>query len=218
MLEHASTYEIMTPASVGFDGERFVLGKHSGRHALRARLEALGHTLTNEELEPVFTRFKDLADRKREVHDADLEVLLLANSEGHAGPWSLASFHTSTGTGRLATSTVSIAREDAPSIDEAATGDGPVDATFRAMMRATGQSRGSLTDFHVHSVSLGQDAQGQVTVECERDGRKFRGVGYSTDIVEASAHGILDVINQWERAASGEALAHCNAAPIGGTH
>ena len=218
MLEHASTYEIMVPASVGFDGERFVLGKHSGRHALRARFEALGHDLKNDELESVFTRFKDLADRKREVHDADLEVLLLSHGGCQDGPWSLSSFHTSTGTNRLATSTVTLTREGTTNVDEAATGDGPVDATFRALMRATQQANGTLTDFQVHSVSLGEDAQGQVTVECERDSRKYRGVGYSTDIVEASAHGILDVINQWERAISAEPEPNGEATTVGGAH
>ncbi|MGK0483912.1 MAG: 2-isopropylmalate synthase [Planctomycetota bacterium] len=202
MLEHASTYEIMTPESVGFDGERFVLGKHSGRHALRSRLETLGHTVPDEEFKAVFTAFKDLADRKREILDADLEVLLVSSATESTGPWALTSFHTSTGMGQLSTATVGLSREESPEIHEAATGDGPVDATFRALMRATGHTEGTLTDFHVHSVTLGEDAQGQVTIDCQRGGRIYRGVGYSTDIVEASAHGILDVINQWERAAT----------------
>ncbi|QDV08755.1 2-isopropylmalate synthase [Planctomycetes bacterium Poly30] len=200
MLEHASTYEIMTPESVGFDGERFVLGKHSGRHALKSRLNELGHGVADEDFDAVFAAFKELADRKREILDADLEVLVVSNASGATGPWTLLSFHTSSGTGRLSTSTVSLTHETAPEVDEAATGDGPVDATFRALMRATQQTSGALTDFHVASVTLGEDAQGQVTVDCERGGRTYRGVGYSTDIVEASAHAILDVINQWERA------------------
>ena len=87
MMEHASTYEIMTPESVGFDGERFVLGKHSGRHALKSRLCDLGHEIAEEDFDAVFRAFKELADRKREILDADLEVLVVSNASGASGPW-----------------------------------------------------------------------------------------------------------------------------------
>ena len=89
--------------------------------------------------------------------------------------------------------------ENGERIDEAATGDGPIDAIFRALVRATGHRGAHLEDYQVRSVTLGEDAQGQVTVVCRRGDRAFRGSGYSTDIVEASAQGVLEVINQWER-------------------
>lgn len=199
ILAHASTYEIMNPASVGFDGDRFVLGKHSGRHALRDRIEALGHRLEPEVFEKLFTAFKDLADRKQEILDPDLEVLILSVGTRIPGPWLLESLHTSAGTDRLATATVSLSHDQGHRVDEAATGDGPIDAIFCALVRATGYRGVHLEDYQVRSVTLGEDAQGHATVVCRRDGQTFRGSGYSTDIVEASANGVLDVINQWER-------------------
>ncbi|MEE2886572.1 MAG: 2-isopropylmalate synthase [Planctomycetota bacterium] len=199
MLSHASTYEIMTPDSVGFDGDRFVLGKHSGRHALRDRIASLGHELDQDAFDRLFVAFKELADRKQEILDPDLEVLVLSIGTRVAGPWSLLSLHTSAGTDRLATATVSLSHENGERIDEAATGDGPIDAIFRALVRATGHRGAHLEDYQVRSVTLGEDAQGQVTVVCRRGDRAFRGSGYSTDIVEASAQGVLEVINQWER-------------------
>lgn len=207
VLSHASTYEIMTPASVGFDGDRFVLGKHSGRHALRDRIQTLGYELDKDAFERLFVAFKDLADRKQEILDADLDVLVLAAGSQVIGPWSLESLHTSAGTDRLATATVSLSHSNGKRIDEAATGDGPIDAIFRALVRATGHRGAHLEDYHVRSVTLGEDAQGQVTVVCRRDGKAFRGNGYSTDIVEASAQGVLDVINQWEILGEAEPVA-----------
>ena len=198
VLAHASTYEIMTPSSVGFDGDRFVLGKHSGRHALRERIRALGHELDDGIFDQLFVSFKELADRKQEILDADLEVLVLSAGSQETGPWSLTCLHTSAGTDRLATATVSISHQDGRRIDEAATGDGPIDATFRALLRATEHQGAQLVDYQVRSVTLGEDAQGQVTVVCKRKGLSYRGIGYSTDIVEASANGVLMVINQWE--------------------
>jgi 2-isopropylmalate synthase len=198
VIAHASTYEIMTPASVGFDGERFVLGKHSGRHALRQRIIELGYEVDEETFERLFNAFKDLADRKKNVLDADLEALVLGAGIRTPGRWSLVRLHTSAGTDSLATATVSLRDSDGRRIDEAAIGDGPIDATYRALVRATGYGDAHLDNYQVRSVTLGEDAQGQVSVTCRRGDRTTRGSGLSTDIIEASANAVLDVINEWE--------------------
>ena len=199
VIAHASTYEIMTPSDVGFDGERFVLGKHSGRHALRQRVGELGYTLDDDAFERLFVAFKDLADRKKDILDADLEVLILDTGLRPEGDWSLTRLHTSAGTDSLATATVSLEHRDGRQIHEAAIGDGPIDATYRALVRATGYADAHLDDYQVRSVTWGEDAQGQVSVTCRHGKTQTRGSGVSTDIVEASADAVLDVINEWER-------------------
>ncbi|MEN0060670.1 MAG: 2-isopropylmalate synthase [Myxococcota bacterium] len=196
VISHASTYEIMRPEDVGFDGQRFVLGKHSGRHALRERLATMGHELAPETFEALFVAFKELADRKGEVFDEDLQALVLGAHKAQAA-WTLARLQTSAGTDRISTATVCVQRDGTAEVNEAATGDGPIDATFRAMTRATGYADTHLDDYQVRSVTWGEDALGQVTVVIRRGDAVVRGSGVSTDIIEASAHAILDVINHW---------------------
>ena len=201
VIAHASTYEIMHPADVGFDGQRLVLGKHSGRHALRQRLAELGVQLSDEGMEQLFASFKDLADRKGQVLDADLMALIGDLAEHTTIAWKLSRLQTSAGTDRISTATVCVTHRDGATVNEAATGDGPIDATFRAMVRATGWRDAHLDDFRVHSVTWGEDALGQVTVAVRRGDAVARGSGVSTDIIEASAHAVLDVINRWDSAA-----------------
>jgi len=205
MLKHASTYEIMRPADVGLSRSNLVLGKHSGRHAFRQRVEQLGFTPNDAELNTAFEAFKKLADRKKELFDADIEAILM-NADGDArGPWSMLALHVSAGTGVLATGSVRLAHADGRTIDEAAIGDGPVEAVFKALERATGVET-RLTHFEVRSVTVGEDAQGEVTVTVEYNGQSYRGNGISTDIVEAGARAYLEVINRLcRRAATGAA-------------
>lgn len=198
VLAHSSTYEIMRPDDVGFSGEQLVLGKHSGRHAMRHKIEELGYALDEDSFEEVFVGFKKLADRKKTVLDADIEALIVGTGIATHGPWELISLHTSAGTGSLPTASVEVAHRDDAGKAEAAVGDGPIDATFKALARATGYLDTSLTDYQVRSVTFGEDAQGQVTVHCEHEGRTVRGVGVSTDVIEASALAFLDVINRCE--------------------
>lgn len=201
VLRHRATYEIMRPEDVGFTGKQIVLGKHSGRHALMARAEALGFALDQEGADRLFREFKTLADKKREVLDADLEAILLDQTRERQGPWSLAAMHCSSGTESKPIASVRLQHRDGTVAEEASVGDGPVDATFKAILRAAKLPEAStahLSDYGVRSLTLGEDAQGQVTVHCAYGEYSLRGRGLSTDIIEASALAFLDVVNQIE--------------------
>ncbi|GMW05809.1 MAG: 2-isopropylmalate synthase [Gammaproteobacteria bacterium] len=194
MLKHASTYEIMRPEDVGISRSNLVLGKHSGRHAFRERVQQLGFTLADDELNRAFAEFKKLADRKKEMFDADIEAIVM-NSETGAGPWSLEELHITAGTGVIAAGAVRLRHMDGRVVNEAAVGDGPIEASFKALDRAT-EIALELRNFEVRSVTMGEDAQGEVTVTVEYNGASHRGHGISTDIVEAGALAYLDVINR----------------------
>ena len=158
VLSHRETYEILRPADVG-QISRLVLGKHSGRHAMRERLISLGHELDESALDRVFDAFKDLADRKKEVHDEDLRELVLGTAAAAPGPWTLEFLQTTAGTNSVASAVVRIAHESGDTITETAAGDGPVDACFQALARATGCTA-RMSEFLVRSVTFGEDAQG----------------------------------------------------------
>ena len=194
VISHRETYEILSPADVG-QVSRLVLGKHSGRHALGQRLVRLGHEFDDAELDRVFEAFKELADRKKEVHDEDLRELLLDTSSTTTGPWTLEFLQTTAGTNSVASAVVRIAHEGGETITETAAGDGPVDACFQALARATGCDA-RIHEFLVQSVTIGEDAQGRVTVCLGADDALVRGQGVSTDIVEASGLALLDAINR----------------------
>lgn len=195
MLKHASTYEIMRPEDVGLSKSNLILGKHSGRHAFRERVEQLGFTPNETELDQAFDEFKKLADRKKELFDADIEAIILNTEGGRAGPWAMQKLHTSAGTDELATGAVVLSHEDGRTIEESAQGDGPIEAAFKAIEKATGIEM-DLKNFEVRSVTVGDDAQGEVTVTLEYNGRSYRGNGISTDIVEAGALAFLEVTNR----------------------
>lgn len=200
MLKHASTYEIMRPEDVGIGKSNLVLGKHSGRHAFRQRVEQLGFSPNDDELNQAFAEFKNLADRKKELFDADIEAIIMNAGTVPPGPWSMEELHISAGTAVLATGSVRLHHQDGRKVDEAATGDGPVEAAFKALERATGVEM-ELKNFEVRSVTVGEDAQGEVTVTVEYNGHSYRGNGISTDIVEAGARAYLEVINRLSRRA-----------------
>jgi 2-isopropylmalate synthase len=195
MLKERTTYEIMNPEDVGLARTELVLGKHSGRHALRQRVRELGFHLDEAQLQRVFEGFKALADRKKLIYDADIEVL--AEAQVHTGPalWTLESFHTSAGTGTLPTAAVCLVHCDGHKVQDAACGDGPVDAVFKTIERVTGLTL-QLKDYQVRSVTVGEDAQGEARIEAEYEGRLVKGQGVSTDIIEASALAFLQVINR----------------------
>ncbi|NII12253.1 2-isopropylmalate synthase [Oleiagrimonas sp. C23AA] len=198
MLRHRGTYEIMQPADVGLTQTKLVLGKHSGRAALRQRLAELGQTPDEAAMDGIFARFKALADKKREIFDADLEALALGRDPDAAGPWHITHLHAASHLGGSASASVKLTHEDGHEVSEAAIGDGPVDAVLRAVERATGEAL-ALTDFNIRAVSEGGDAQGQATVDVEHAGRRWRGQGFSTDIVEAAALAALQVANRIAR-------------------
>jgi 2-isopropylmalate synthase len=196
MLKERSTYEIMRPESVGVPKTDLVLGKHSGRHALRDRVDELGYHLSEPQLEMLFDDFKALADKKKEIYDEDLIVLIEKHIDDTPAPWSLVGMHVTAGTNVMPTATVAIRRPDGQIVQDAAIGSGPVDAIFKAVERVTGVAA-NLKEFSVRGVTQGKDAQGEVTLELEvqTDDRSFRGRAASTDIVEASALAYLNAVN-----------------------
>jgi 2-isopropylmalate synthase len=195
MLQHHLTYEIMRPQDVGFVGTNLVLGKHSGRHAFRDRVEKLGFTLDDITLQNVFEDFIALADKKKDVYDSDI-VALIENRMGEMPEkWKLLSFHISAGTGTIPTATLEMSGENDRVYRDAATGDGPIDAVFCALERITGISA-RLEDYEVRSVSRGKDAQGEVVLEISANNRPYHGKAVSTDIVEASALAYLKALNK----------------------
>jgi 2-isopropylmalate synthase len=196
MLKERSTYEIMNPEDVGLSRTELVLGKHSGRHALRQRVRDLGYHLNEPQLNRVFEGFKVLADRKKEIYDADIEALAEAELHGAVmALWTLESFHTSAGTGSTPMAAVCLRHAEGRKVQEAACGDGPIDAIFKTIERITGFSV-ELCDYKVRSVTVGEDAQGEATVEVKHNGKSLQGRGISTDIIEASALAFLQVINR----------------------
>ena len=195
MLKERRTYEIMLPEDVGFLRTELVLGKHSGRHALKQRVIELGYHLTEEQLQKVFDTFKVLADKKKTIYDSDIEAL--AEAQIHGGPalWSLESFHVSAGSGTLPVAAVCLVTAEGKKIRDAAVGDGPVDAVFQTIERITGIDV-DLKEYQVRSITAGEDAQGEARVEVEYNGRLQRGQAVSTDIIEASAEAFLQAINR----------------------
>ncbi|MCI0742107.1 MAG: 2-isopropylmalate synthase [Gemmataceae bacterium] len=195
MLKHQKTYEIMLPEDVGVQQTELVLGKHSGRHALKQRIRDLGFHLNDQQLQKVFEGFKGLADRKKVIYDADIEVL--AESVLHTGPavWTLEAMTCSGGSASVPHAAVVLWHKDGTLHKDACTGDGPVDAVFQTIERITGVNV-TLKEFQVRSVTVGEDAQGEAQLEAEYAGRTLRGRAVSTDIIEASALAFLQVINR----------------------
>ena len=195
MLRHQETYEIMRPEDVGLGGSRLVLGKHSGRHAFRSRVEALGLALDEAELDRAFQAFKTLADRKKEIFDADIEAIVLRSDDAGSGPWQLEALRIRSGDGPRASAEVELLHADGQPRRESATGDGPVEAAFRAIERATGVSV-ELKSFDIRNVTVGEDAQGEAVVSVASGGRTWQGKGFDTDIIQASALAFLQAINR----------------------
>jgi 2-isopropylmalate synthase len=185
----------MDPASVGLAKSSLVLGKHSGRHAFKERVVQLGYNLTEEQSEKAFAKFKALADKKKEVFDEDIEALVDDQLELIHQLWQLAGMQVIAGSTAIPTATVSLQESDGQVIQDASIGDGPVDAIFSAIQRLTGVHV-NLTDFRIRAISKGKEALGEVQIELEHSGRKIRGRGLSTDILEASALAYLAAINR----------------------
>jgi len=215
MLKHRGTYEIMRPQDVGSAETRLVLGKHSGRAALRQRLQALGHAPDDAALDAIFVRFKTLADHGRELHDDDLEALALGRDPQAAGPWRLLQLHASSHFGGSASASVKLAHDDGHAVGEAAIGDGPVDATLRAIERATGTAL-ALTRFQIDALGEGADALGHARLSARHAARDWRGHGSSTDIVEAAALAALAIVNRIERQSAANPPISTIAAPTPG--
>ena len=202
VLSDTSTYEIMTPQSIGLAENTLVLGKHSGRHAFDSRIEKMGYTLSREELDGAFEKFKDLADRKKTVSELDIEAILQNVRMDVPAIYALDRFIINSGNTITATAVVRLAREGKVR-EQVAVGDGPMDAAFKAVEMIMGASF-HLEDFNVRSVGGGQDAQGEVVVKILKDGVVAMGRGLSTDVIEA---GIRAYVNAANRMLAGTCLA-----------
>ena len=194
MLKNAETFEIMRPEDVGLSETNLVMGKHSGRAALRSKLEDLGYVLADNQLKDVFVRFKELADRKKEVYDDDLIALMRAGEDAENDHITLKSLRVVCGTGEPQTAemTLVIGGEE---VSTTATGDGPVDATFNAVKALYGH-KARLQLYQVHAVTEGTDAQATVSVRMEEDGNIATGQSADTDTVVASAKAYLNALNR----------------------
>jgi len=195
-LKERSTYEIMRPEMVGIPQSRLVLGKHSGRHAFRERLKELGFELTEEELNKAFQRFKQLCDQKKYIFDEDIEALVSEEVKKVEEVFKLDRLEVKSGTDEKPTATVElIVRKQTRKTT--ATGDGPVDATYKAIARLT-ETNSHLERFEVKSITGGTDALGEVLVTVEEEGRTVRGYGSDTDIIVASAKAYINALNKLE--------------------
>ncbi len=196
VLMERTTYEIMNPEDVGRIGSTIVLGKHSGRHAFVDALGKLGHNLSEAEIERAFARFKELADRKSQITDNDLDALVTeeAGLAGVQDAWSFDWLAVAGGTDTAPQATVRLSRGE-ESVEESATGDGMIDAACNAVAKATG-AQARLLSFQVAAVDEGSDAVGDVSVGVEVNGQRVVARGVSTDVVEASARAFLHAVNK----------------------
>jgi 2-isopropylmalate synthase len=209
MLKHNETYEIMRPETVGAQHTRLVLGKHSGRHALKARLQELGYALGDADLDKAFDRFKALADKKKAITDADLEALVSDEIQQRNEFFTLDGMQVACGTMGMPTATVRLRGPDGVTHTVAAIGTGPVDAVYKAIDQIVHQPA-TLLEFVIHAVTEGIDAIGEVTVRIQSDevsqtenaqtgetrARTFGGYGADTDIIVASAKAYLSALNK----------------------
>ncbi len=194
VLKHKKTYEIMTPESVGWNTNRMVLGKHSGRAALKSRYESLGVEIDADQLSAVFERFKVLADKKKDIFDEDLMVIFSGDSEVELERVKLVSLHAASGTKDAPVAAVELDIEG--EIHRAtAQGDGPVDAAFQAI-KSLVEPNGKLLLYSVNAITAGTDAQGEVTVRLQDGDRVVNGQGSDTDIVVASAKALIAALNK----------------------
>ena len=194
VLKLKETYEIMTPESVGVPDSKIVLGRHSGRHGLQARLKQLGYSTTKENLDHIYEDFLILADKKKEVFDDDLRVLMGDEVSKQDEPYNLEYLNVMLGTSAIPTATVRLKTND-KIVEESATGDGPVDACFNAIDRAL-ETKSHIESYQVRSITGGRQAQGEVLVRVRKGDLSFIGKGFSTDIIEASAIAYLRALGE----------------------
>ncbi|MDR2157510.1 MAG: 2-isopropylmalate synthase [Clostridiales Family XIII bacterium] len=195
VMQNALTYEIMTPASVGLKESNLVLGKHSGKHAFGERVKSLGYTLTDAELITAFEKFKVLADKKKQVYDKDIEAIVAKETVQVPKTFTLRNFVINSGNTITATAVITLMKDN-KQIERVARGDGPLDASFKAIDKIIGTDL-CLEDFKLNAVTEGEDAMGDALVIIKNEsGNVYSGRGLSTDIVEASIHAYINAVNK----------------------
>lgn len=195
ILKERTTYEIMRPQDVGIDGSELILGKHSGRHAFRERLIRMGFKLSANELERAYERFIELADKKKAIYDDDLVAIARDEMEETGGLYLLDYLHVITGNKSVPTATLRLKKGN-EIIQDAACGDGPVDAVLKTIDRITGV-KGKLVDYSIQAVTIGKDAQGEASLRVAFGTDMVSGKAASTDIVQASASAYLSCVNRY---------------------
>lgn len=195
VIKERQTYEIMNPDLIGISQDNLVLGKHSGRHALRKRFTELGYILNEEELDRAFAGFKEMADRKKELTDLDLEAIVKNEIKVAPELYQLSYLHISSGTTVVPTATVGL-RRNGSTLENAACGDGPVDAAYKAIDKTIGIHHLTLTEYNLNSITGGKDALGEVIVRVMFRDRQFIGRGVSTDVIEASVKAYVNAVNK----------------------
>ncbi|HVN70622.1 MAG TPA: 2-isopropylmalate synthase [Desulfomonilia bacterium] len=195
-LKEPSTYEIMTPEAVGLGMSHLVLGKHSGKHALAKRLELLGYRLDEKDIKKVFKRFKDIADRKKEIFDEDIEAIVLEEIYRVPDKYVLKHINVSSGTLAVPVATVQLAIDNKV-VQDAGFGNGPVDALYKTIINMTGFNA-ELKSFAIKAITGGTDAQGEVTIELQDKGRISVGQGSDPDILVACAKALVNAMNRME--------------------
>ncbi len=196
LIKEKITYEIMTPQSVGISNTHIVLGKHSGSHAVADRLRTLGHALTEEEMQRVFVRFKELADVKKEVFDEDLESIVYEEASRSEEKYRFVYLNVVSGSQAVPTATMQM-EVDGKMVQEAGFGVGPVDAIFTAIRKIT-KTDYPLLKYAVNAVTGGTDAQGEATVQLKFNGRSAVGRGAHPDVLVASAKAYINALNRLE--------------------
>jgi 2-isopropylmalate synthase len=202
VLKEKLTYEIMKPEDIGRAANKLVMGKHSGRAALAARLRELGFELDEGELGKAFKRFKDLADKKKEIFDDDLISIVKDEIAQVPETYTLDYLHMISGTGIIPSATVRL-KKDTEVFQDSGVGDGPVDAVLNAIDAITGL-KGKLQDYQLRAVTSGKDAIGEVSVKVDFDGTVVPGKGSSTDVIEASARAYVNALNRLVHPAGGQ--------------
>ncbi|MCG8432373.1 MAG: 2-isopropylmalate synthase [Candidatus Omnitrophica bacterium] len=196
VLKKRITYEIMDPHDIGIAQNQLVLGKHSGRHAFKDRLKKLGFRLNDAQLNRAFVRFKAVADKKKDIFDDDLRILVEDEIRQVKPLWQLKGIEVHCGTNLKPQGTVRVVKKG-KTLTAVSTGDGPVDACFKAMDKLTGR-KVKLEDFHLEAVTAGRDALGQVSLTLKLRNRLFGGRGASTDIIEAAVRAYCEALNKIE--------------------
>ncbi len=196
VLKERSTYEIIKPEDVGFTGSGIVLGKHSGRHALNERLKELGFNLSQEQIDKINVRFKELADKKKTIFDDDLISIVEDEIKLIKPLWKLESFEVNSGTNITPSAAVTLKYKN-KALSAKSSGDGPVDACFKAVDKITG-IKGELQDYRIEAVTKGKDALGEVSLKLKAKGRMVTARGSSTDIIESSIRAYINALNKIE--------------------
>jgi len=197
VIKERTTYEIMDAKTIGLEDNRLVLGKHSGRHALKEFVEKLDYELDEQAFQELFKKFKSLADKKKKISPVEIEALIDNQYHSREDIYKLEYLSVSTGINLIPTATIRLKKEDEILENASCSGDGPIDAIFQAINEITGIHNITLMEYKIDAITEGKDALGEVIVKTDIEGKTFVGHSAQTDITEASAIAYLETINKY---------------------